>query len=75
MRRAAGRIAEKRKENYADVMGHISTVLRMSMLKSVLISVRGSRGRGKATTKPLSSVAFNLIPKHKTTTAEDMEDY
>ena len=61
-RRAARLIAEKRKERYADVMGYISTRLRMAMLKSVLLSVRGSRGTSKGTSKPISSVAFNLIP-------------
>ncbi len=54
------RITEKKKEKYADVMGHISTKLRMCLLKTTLISVRGSRGTSKGTIKPLSSVAFNL---------------
>jgi hypothetical protein len=75
IRRAAGVIAEKRKEKYSDVMGHLSTMLRMCMLKSVLLSVRGSRGRSKGTSKPLSTVAFNLIPKSQTTTAQDIDDY
>ena len=62
LQRAAGKIANKRKETYADVMGHISTKIRMCLLRTVLMSVRGSRGTSKRTTKPLSSVAFNLIP-------------
>ena len=75
IRRAASLIAVKRKEKYSDVMGHLSTMLRMCMLKSVLLSVRGSRDRSKGTAKPLSSVAFNLIPKSQMTTAQDVEEF
>ena len=63
--RAAKLIAEKQNELYSDVMSYISTKIRMSMMKSVLLSVRGSRGTSKGTGKPLSSVAFNLVPKDK----------
>ena len=62
LQRAAGKIADKRKEKYSDVMGHITTKIRMSLLKTILLSVRGSRGTSKSCSKPLSSVAFNLIP-------------
>ena len=62
LQRAAGKIASKRKESYADVMGHISTRIRMCILRTVLMSVRGSRGTSKGTSKPISSVSFNLIP-------------
>ena len=62
LQRAAGNIANRRKEKYADVMGHLSTKIRMCLLKSILLSVRGSRGTSRGTSKPLSSVAFNLIP-------------
>ena len=62
LKRAAGKIATRRKEKYSDVMGHISTKIRMCLLRSILLSVRGSRGTSREATKPLSSVAFNLIP-------------
>ena len=62
LQRAAGKIADKRKEKYSDVMGHITTKIRMSLLKTILLSVRGSRGTSKSCSKPLLSVAFNLIP-------------
>ena len=62
LQRAAGMLAEKRSERYADVMGYISTKIRMCLLRTVLMSVRGSRGTSKGTGKPISSVAFNLIP-------------
>ncbi len=70
LQRAAGKIAYRRKESYADVMGHITTRIRMCILRTVLMSVRGSRGTSKGTSKPLSSVAFNLIPG-----IEDLKNY
>ena len=58
--RAAKLISEKRKEQYADVMGYISTRLRISMMKSVLLSVRGSpKGSGK----PMGAIPFNMVPR------------
>ena len=62
LQKAACMLADKRKEKYSDVMGHISTKIRMCLLQTVLLTVRGSRGTSKGTGKPLSSVAFNLIP-------------
>ena len=62
LQKAASNIAAKRKERYADVMGHLSTKIRMCLMRSILLSIRGSRGISKGAGKPLSSVAFNLIP-------------
>ena len=61
--RAAKLISEKRKEQYADVMGYISTRLRISMMKSVLLSVRGSRGSPKGSGKPMGAIPFNMVPR------------
>ena len=58
IKRAATLIADKRQEKYADVMGYLVTKVRIALLKSILLSVVTSRGTGK----PLSSVAFNLVP-------------
>ena len=58
-------IADKRHERYSDVMNHLRTRLRFSLLRSILIAIRGSRSKG-IFTKDLSNVAFNLIP-HETT--------
>ena len=55
-------IAEKRHERYADVMNHLRTRLRFSLLRSILISIRGSRGK-RIFSHDLSDVAFNLIPQ------------
>ena len=63
-RRIAELIADRRNEKYADVMSHIRTKLRFSLLRSILVAVRGARGRRS---KPweeqkLSDISFNLIP-------------
>ncbi len=54
-------IADKRHEKYSDVMNHMRTRLRFALLRSILIAVRGSRGK-KHYDRDLSEVAFNLIP-------------
>ena len=61
-KRIATLIAEKRNENYADVINYIRTRLRFSLLKSVLTAVRGVRGSMRQAA-PISSVSFNLIEK------------
>ncbi len=66
-KRIAELVAHKRKEQYADVMSHIRTRLRFSLLKSILIAVRGARGRTSWTREDnLSNICFNLIPYVKT---------
>ncbi len=61
IKRIAGKIAEKKGEQYSHVMGYLRTRLRFSLLRSVLIAVRGVRG--KPMKEPfIGSVAFNLVP-------------
>ena len=61
-KRIASLMAEKKNENYADVINYIRTRLRFSMLKSILMAVRGVRGRTKQVAPaPIASVSFNLI--------------
>ena len=57
-------ISIKRNEKYSDVMNHIRTRLRFAMLKTVLISLRGERGKPKRLNDDydLENVSFNLIP-------------
>ena len=62
LKHVANLIAVKRGERYADVMGNLTINIRMTLLRCIFLSVRGSRGTSKGTRKPLSSVAFNLIP-------------
>ena len=66
IRRLAALIAAKTKEEYSQVMCNIRTRLSMDIMRSVLVAVRGVRGKAKkAWTAPLSSVSFNLIPDEK----------
>ena len=61
VKRIAGKIAAKRGELYSHVMGFVRTRLRFALLRSVLIAVRGVRG--KTIREPnVGHVAFNLIP-------------
>ena len=66
-KKVAELIAVKRGESYPDVMNHIRTSIRFSLLKSVLIAVRGERGKSRrSAAAPLSDLSLNLIP-HRTT--------
>ena len=67
VQKIAQKIAAKRKEQYPDVMGFIRTKLRFSLLRSVLIAVRGDRGKPSSKEPHLGLVAFNLVP--------DMNEY
>ena len=61
-KRLAEKIAHRRNEKYSDVLSHMRVKVRFSLLRSVLIAIRGERGKKQFTTKPLSSTAFNLVP-------------
>ena len=62
-KRLASLVAEKRIERYEDVMGTMRTKLAFSLLKSVLVSLRGHKGkRNYAPTTPISCLSLNLIP-------------
>ena len=61
-KRLAELIAEKRNENYSHVVNYVRTRLRFCLLKSVLTSIRGVRGKSrKEDISPISSLSFNLI--------------
>ena len=63
-KRIAELIATKRGETYSDVVSHIRTRIRFSLLKSVLIAIRGERGRGrKGNSAPISDLSLNLVPE------------
>ena len=62
-KRVAQRLAEKRKDNYPAVMNYVRTKVRFALLKSVLISLRGIRGKQMKESVPTSSVSFDLIPE------------
>lgn len=56
-------IAKKRNEDYHRVISHIRVRVRFALLRSVLVAVRGERGRSQRHAQPLSSVSFNMVPE------------
>ena len=64
IRRLAELVSVKTRESYAQVMCNIRTRLSMDIMRSVLVAVRGVRGKAKkAWTTPVSCIDFNLIPE------------
>ena len=61
-KKLASLIAKKRNEDYTHVINHIQTRIRFSLLMSVLLAVRGERGKKQGASQPISSVSFNMIP-------------
>ena len=62
-KRGAELISNKTSEEYRDVISVMRTKLSFALLRSVLVSVRGSRGKSPLKREiPLSEVSFNLIP-------------
>ena len=62
-KRIAELIAEKTNEEYRDVISLLRTKISFALLKSVLVSLRGSRGKSSRTREiPVSDISFNLIP-------------
>ena len=64
LKRIAELVADKRKEKYPDVINHIRTRLRFALLKSILVAVRGARGKTSLylNENNLGNISFNLIP-------------
>ncbi len=63
-KKLAEKIAFHRRERYSDVMAYIRTRVRFSLLKSVLVSIHGIRGKQRIIpTTPLSCIDFGLIPQ------------
>ena len=60
-KRIAQLIALKRKEEYSSVIQYIRTRLRFNLLRSILVAIRGERGKSSRT-KPISSIEFGMIP-------------
>ena len=61
-KRLAEMVAQKRNEDYRHVISHMRTRLRFSVLRSVLVAIRGERGKKTSSSKPFSTTSFNLIP-------------
>ncbi len=60
-KRLAEKIATRKNEEYRDVINHMRTKVRFSILRSTLIAVRGERGK-RQVSKPFADISFNLIP-------------
>ena len=66
-KRIATLIAQKRNERYSDVINYIRTRLRFCLLRSVLLAIRGVRGKSlKEKTESVSSISFNLVENGST---------
>ncbi len=60
-KRIATLMAKKKKEEYSKIINYIRTRLRFNLLKSILVALRGVRGRS-IKSGPISSIEFSLIP-------------
>ena len=60
--RIACLIATKKKESLAEVVSHIRTRIRFSLLKSILTALRGVRGKQRSE-QPVSEVEFSLVER------------
>ena len=64
-KRVAQLISLRRNERYEDVINFIRVKVRFALLKSVLMAIRGIRGKQKiGKGLPISSISFGLIPEH-----------
>ena len=61
-RRIAEKISLKTKEEYAQVMNHLRTRLRFTLLRSTLIAIRGERGKSRKPHGTITEISFNMIP-------------
>ena len=67
-KKVAELISVKKGEQYSDVVNHLRTRIRFSLLKSVLVAVRGERGRRRRQVyvPPITDLSLNLIPERTT---------
>ena len=64
LKRVAEKISAKTREKYSQVMSNIRTTISFEIMRSVLVAVRGVRGKiRQAKADPISTIAFNLIPE------------
>ena len=60
-KRIAQLISLKKNEEYSHVINYIRTRLRFNLLRSILVAVRGERGR-RTKFGPISSIEYGMIP-------------
>ena len=56
-------ISSKTKEEYSQVMNHLRTRLRFTLLRSTLIALRGERGKAKKPVGSMTDLSFNTLPE------------
>ena len=66
-KRVAQLIAEKRKDDYSEIMAYIRTRVSFNLLRSILTALRGVRGKRWNKADPISSIEFSLIPSGRDT--------
>ena len=64
-KRVAQLIAEKRREEFSEVMSYIRRRVSFNLLKSIVTAVRGVRGKKSWKADPISLIEFGLIPGSK----------
>ena len=52
----------KKKGQYAEIIRYVRTRLRIAMLKTTIVSLRGFRGNQRNKTILVDEVSFNMIP-------------
>ncbi len=62
IKQVASRIASRKRECYSDVIRHLRTRLRFTLLRATLIAVRGYRGPAKPEHVDDDGTFFNLVP-------------
>ena len=63
-KRIARLIANKRREEYSEVMAYIRRRVSFNLLKSTLTAIRGIRGK-KSYADPIGTVEFGLVPSSR----------
>ncbi len=53
----------RKHEHYSKIMNHVRTRLRFALLKSILVAVRGYRGKSRGGETDIGEIDFNLIPE------------
>ena len=61
-KKVAGLIAKKTKEDYSKVMSHLRTRIRFTLLKSILIAIRGKGGKKTREGARVSDISFDTMP-------------
>ena len=62
-KRLAEKLARRSNEEYSDVLSHMRSRIRFSLLRSALVAIRGERGKKTSAARSFSSTSFNLIPE------------